>query len=64
MLLKSCLYCEYHEITDEWNEQTSRCSKENRYSRYSKCIAQKALNRFLKDESFRQDRSSSALAHF
>jgi hypothetical protein len=54
MLVKSCLNCKYHEIVDEWNEQTSRCLKENCYSRYSKCVAQKALNRFLKDESSRQ----------
>jgi hypothetical protein len=60
MLLKSCLGCSYHEITLECEEQTSRCSKENCYSRYTKCIGQKALARFLKDESLRQDRSLAA----
>jgi hypothetical protein len=53
MLLKSCLGCRYHEIMDECKEQTSRCLKENCYSRYTKCIAQRALNSFLKDESSR-----------
>lgn len=62
MLLKSCLNCKYHEITNEYNEQTSRCLKENCYSRYTKCVAQEALYRFLKDESFRENRSFSALA--
>ncbi len=53
MLLTPCLSCEYHAITDELKEQTSGCLKENCYSRYTKCIAHKALTRFLKDESFR-----------
>jgi hypothetical protein len=61
MLLKCCLNCRYHEITDELGEGTSRCSKENCYCRYTKCIAQKALNRFLKDESSRENRPFSAL---
>ena len=54
MLLKSCLDCRYHEITDESGEQTSLCLKESCYSRFTKCVAQKALNSFLKDESCRQ----------
>jgi len=58
MLLKSCLNCSYHEITNELEEQTSHCSKENCYSRYTKCIAHKALTSFLKDESFRQNPSA------
>lgn len=58
MLLKSCLNCTYHEITEECKEQTSRCLRENCYSRHSQCVAQKALNNFLKDESFREDRPS------
>jgi hypothetical protein len=56
MLLKSCLNCSYHEITSEHKEQTSHCSKENCYSRYTKCIAHKAFTSFLKDESLRQNR--------
>jgi hypothetical protein len=61
MLVKSCLSCRYHEITDECDEQTSHCKKENCYSRYTKCIAQKALTIFLKNESFAQNRGFSAL---
>ena len=57
MLLKSCLNCSCHEITNEYKEQTSHCLKENCYSRYTKCIAHKALTSFLKDESFRQNPS-------
>jgi hypothetical protein len=63
MLLKSCLNCSYHEITDECEEQTSHCLKENCYSRYTKCIAQKALGFFLKEESFREIRPFSVLTH-
>ena len=63
MLLKSCLSCRYHEITDEWEEQTSRCKRENCYSRYTKCIAQKALAIFLREESFGQNRGLSGLTH-
>ena len=63
MLLKSCLNCKYHQIADEFNEQTSRCLKENCYSRYSKCVAQKALNLFLKNESSRENPSFSGLIH-
>jgi hypothetical protein len=63
MLVESCLNCKYHEITNESNEQISRCLKENCYSRYSKCVAQKALNSFLNDESSRQNRPFSALDH-
>ena len=63
MLLKSCLNCSYHEITNEFGEQTSRCSKENCYSRYTKCIAYKALTSFLEDEGIRQNRSLPEHAH-
>ncbi len=62
MLIKSCINCKYHEIAKESNEQTSHCSKENCYSRFSKCIVQKSLNRFLESESFRQNCSSSSCA--
>ena len=61
MLLKPCVGCEYHEIKNESDEQSSSCLKENCSSRYSTCLAQKALNRFLNGERPRQDRLLSAL---
>ena len=61
MLLKSCLDCEYHEITDEPMGRGSLCLKENCYSRYSTCIAQKTFDRFLNGESPQKGRPLSAL---
>jgi len=55
MLIKSCFQCEFHEIKEEAKEQMSHCRRENCWSRYSKCVAMKALNRFLEQESFELD---------
>jgi hypothetical protein len=63
MLIKSCLSCKYHEIVNECDEETSRCLKENCYSRFSKCIAQQALEDFLNERSSRPARPFSALKH-
>ena len=60
MIIKVCLPCEYHEIEQDGKEETSHCRKENCWSRYSKCVLGKALERFLKEESSRQDRSFSS----
>ncbi len=60
MIIKSCLSCGYHEMKQDGMEETSHCRKENCWSRYSKCILGKALERFLKEESARQDRSVSS----
>ena len=61
MFLKSCLNCKYHEVAREGEEEESRCLKENCYARFSKCVAQKALDKFLDGESSRQERSFSSL---
>ncbi len=50
MLIKSCLTCKFHEIRKEGNEDKSRCTKENCYSEFSKCIAIRALNEFIENE--------------
>jgi hypothetical protein len=50
MLIKSCLTCNFHEISEEGNEKKSRCIKENCYAEFSKCIAKRALHQFLEDE--------------
>ena len=57
MLIKSCFQCQFHEIKPEENEQNSYCQKENCWSRFSKCIANKALDRFLDQET--SDRESA-----
>ena len=51
MIIKSCLYCEFHEIKQDGKEETSHCRRENCWSQYSKCVAEKALVRFLEQES-------------
>lgn len=51
MIIKSCLTCKFHEFREEESEKMSRCTKENCYSEFSKCIAMKALKQFLQDES-------------
>jgi len=61
MIIKSCLSCEYHEMKQDGKEETSHCRKENCWSRYSKCVLGKALERFLKEESSRDNRSYSTL---
>jgi hypothetical protein len=47
-------------IQYEAKEQTSYCGRENCWSRFSKCIDMKALERFLKQESADYDYFSSA----
>lgn len=60
MIIRSCLSCKYHEIKQDGKEATSHCQRENCWSQYSKCVLGKALERFLKEESARQDRPFSA----
>jgi len=61
MLIRSCLICKHHEFKLVDNERMSYCQKENCYSRYSKCVANKALNRFLEQECREPDRSYSTI---
>jgi len=63
MLIKSCLTCKFHEIKPDGIEETSHCRKENCYSRYSKCVLTKALEKYLKEESSLPDRPFSTLDH-
>lgn len=53
MIIKACLECEFHEIKEDGKEEASHCRRENCYSRYSKCVAEKALVQFLEQESSR-----------
>jgi hypothetical protein len=46
-------------IREEGRDQTSYCQRENCWSRFSKCIDMKALERFLKQESADYEYSSS-----
>jgi hypothetical protein len=64
MLIKSCFKCKFHEIKEDGKEERSYCQRENCYSRYSKCVANRALDRFLEQESREPDRPFSAVTHF
>jgi len=64
MLIISCIQCKFHEIRQEGNERMSRCIRENCYSEFSKCIATKALNRFLEQESSSSNPPFSAIERF
>jgi hypothetical protein len=63
MLLRSCLICPRHEIRGEEGERQSYCGKENCWSRYSKCIATRAIQRFLEEDQVDGPRPFSALSH-
>ncbi|PIX26205.1 MAG: hypothetical protein COZ69_01210 [Deltaproteobacteria bacterium CG_4_8_14_3_um_filter_45_9] len=63
MIIKSCISCKFHEIKLDGKEETSHCRRENCWSRYSKCIAEKALERFLEQESSEHNRPFSVLNH-
>jgi hypothetical protein len=51
MVMRSCFHCEFHEVKQEENEQMSHCQKDNCWSRFSKCVANKALSRYLEQKS-------------
>jgi hypothetical protein len=61
LIIKSCLDCDFHEVKE--NEKMSYCKRENCYSRYSKCIANKALDKFLEEEGSERRRPFSAESH-
>ena len=57
MLIRYCQSCKFHKIKqNEEEEKISYCQKENSYSRFSKCVAEKALERFLQQESAGRER--------
>ncbi len=61
MILKSCLNCKFHEIRKAEDEERSRCLRENCYSEFSKCIAERALHQFLEGDRAGIDRPFSVL---
>lgn len=63
MILRRCVHCEFHEIRDAESGQMSHCKKENCWSRYSKCVAYGAIERFLDQERVDTKRRFSALEH-
>jgi len=55
MIIKTCLDCKFHSVKSEGEEPTSHCGRENCWSRFSKCIFMKALEKYLKEESAQSD---------
>jgi hypothetical protein len=50
MLLYCCLACNDHIIETHDDTKFSYCLKENCWSRYSRCVADKALTRYLSEQ--------------
>jgi hypothetical protein len=63
MLIKSCVSCKFHKVKQAEDGEMSYCRRENCYSRYAKCVAGKALARYLAEESSQVQRRFSALRH-
>jgi hypothetical protein len=63
MILRSCLSCSFHEIREEPAGRQSYCNKENCWSQYSKCVATRAIERYLQHERVEAVHPFSALAH-
>jgi len=61
MLIRTCLYCKFHEIREHEGSKTVFCSMENCFSQYSKCISKKALEWCLRVESSNDERPPSFL---
>lgn len=62
-MLRSCLICEQHEMRREDGVRRSFCRKESCWSAYSKCVAQRAIERFLEEEAVDAPRPFSAVSH-
>ena len=50
MVIRTCSFCQHHEIRKESEEEKSFCGKEYCWSEYSKCIAHIALEKFFTEE--------------
>jgi hypothetical protein len=62
VILSYCKHCAYHATVEIDNQMHSRCLKENCLAVYSKCLAQKAIERFLRENDDRKkELGSSAL---
>jgi hypothetical protein len=48
LIIKSCVACEFHEVKLE--DKASYCEKENCWAKFSKCVAKRALARYLEEE--------------
>lgn len=63
MLLRSCFVCPHHQVRGDEGVRHSFCAKENCWSRYSRCIARRAIEKFLEQDRLEVVREFSALSH-
>jgi len=62
MSISYCRQCKYHGTIEIKNHMHSRCLKENCLVIYSKCLTDKALEKFLREcEEHNKELGSSAL---
>ena len=62
MILSYCKHCEHHSTVEIEGHMHSRCLKENCLVIYSKCLTEKAIERFLhENEDHKKELEDSAL---
>ena len=62
MILSYCKHCEYHSLVEIESQSHSRCLKENCLAMYSKCLTDKAVEKFLQhNEDQKKELGNSAL---
>ncbi|MGQ9858759.1 MAG: hypothetical protein ACUVS3_08730 [Thermodesulfobacteriota bacterium] len=49
-MISSCAPCPFHDLVEEEGVFSSHCRKENCWARFSKCVRNKALARFLEEQ--------------
>ncbi len=62
MIVSHCKHCEHHSTVEIEGHMHSRCMKENCLVIYSRCLTQKAVEKFLReDEEHKKELENSAL---
>ena len=62
MILSYCKHCEHHSMAEIEDQVHSRCLKENCLAVYSKCLTQKAVERFShENDDHKRELGNSAL---
>jgi hypothetical protein len=62
VILSYCKHCEHHSTVEIEGHMHSRCLKENCLVIYSRCLTEKAVEKFLReDEEHKKELGNSAL---
>jgi hypothetical protein len=52
-IFRICSECRYHRIKGDDGDKASFCTKEGCFSSYAKCFTQKAIQKFMDEETIR-----------